>query len=281
MNLPLEGYNIVDDLIRKEALKSVKRFEGHSPMFYRQTLLEHSLFISHASKEFAKILQRDGFLDSDFDLERAILFAHVHDDAEFVRYFDPNQSFYDIPSYVKASMDEAEKGRLDTLEEIAIETIDSRFPVLVKLPGGNKVFPYKNLLREGIEKSTPESQLVSLVDKLSGKWFEVAHEAYAGNVLFFLEGHDPAQNYREYVWPKIKDKHPLMKDFLDSDHPLNFYHPKYLEEFDLKKVLSTGKPHNLDSLLEPTGCIPYDFFKGVVFKSEDSHLINHIATKKE
>lgn len=209
---------------RKEKLEKIYRYHFFDKMFYRSNLWMHSHRILWLLEEIAPVAQK--YLT--FDLEKARIFALVHDDAEIVTG--------DIQAVQKQRMSKEELQQLETNDLEAIKILVKRYPKMVH---GHS---YELLLKEAIHKNTVESQLVSYLDKLDA-FCESLHEVYAGNVSLLR-----SIVFYSLMIPSFPHKYPALKELLSSrESPLTFI-ADLISPHKVEFENYTLKPHTESSI---------------------------------
>jgi hypothetical protein len=242
---------------RDRELKKIIRYsmKTRTPMFYRTNLYIHSRRLFVLIKDSAEMI--NSIYGDDFDIDKALTLALVHDDAEIVTG--------DIQLYYKERMSVEELKEVDDDEEKAIGVLCERWPD--KING----FSYRDLLFHALRKDCIEAQIVSYFDKIDA-FCEALHELHAGNFRF--EG--PAHNY---VW-RVRDfpkKFPQLGNFLFGEEPLI----KYPQNLDTDSMLAHGDFHNSNSVREKTGIEFYDRWKELTIENFGESVLTEIKEKEE
>lgn len=205
---------------RNSLLIQEQRFRGNPKEQYRflygHDLYLHSLMTCYGALGMTKDLIKIGRIGKkEVNLNKIILMALVHDDAEVAYRLDSTLKFRDIASHLKDRMDRRE---LYDMEIQAMRVVNNAW-------GGNN---YWSWLMEAFEHKTLESQLVKFADKYMAIW-EGKHEVIAGNsdfcsvlgrgLRFGVWKHDV-----ELAYDKIKgtDWDFVSEDSINLSHILRF-----------------------------------------------------------
>ena len=185
---------------REAGLKNLYRYSMFEVMYYRPNLWEHSHRLCWMVEELAPIAKK--YLKK-IDIEKARAMALVHDDAEMITG--------DIQAGVKALMSKSELADVLKKERLAIKDISKKFPKKIH------DYVYEKLLLEMAEKKTPESLLVTYVDKLDG-YCESMHEVLAGNISLMRSVMFYVKTFAEFP-----TKYPKLAAFCaEKSSPLTF-----------------------------------------------------------
>lgn len=227
---------------RKEKLESIFRYHFFDKMFYRSNLWEHSHRVLWLLEDIAPIAKKY----IEFDIEKARIYALVHDDAEMITG--------DVQAIEKARMSEAELKELEKNDLVAIERLAERYPKNIN------GYSYESLLKEAAHKNTIESKLVSYLDKLDA-FCESLHDVYAGNFSLLR-----SVVFYSMMLPQFPKKYPELKDLLGSkDSPLTFISDQ-ISPYEIKfdKYKNFGKPHTESSVHNNTDFLFYKKWKEIV-----------------
>ena len=229
---------------RQQKLENIYRYHFFDTLFYRSNLWMHNYRVLWLLEEIAPLAQK--YLS--FDLEKARIYALVHDDAEMVTG--------DIQAIVKSRMSPQELEKLEEDEMKAIAGMVKEYPE--KVHG----YSYRALLEHAAKKDCIEAQLVSYVDKLDA-YCESLHEVYAGNlsllrsVIFYAS-----------AMPLFPKKFPDLKPLLASKESPLTYISDQISPFEIKAELycRLGKPHTEESLNINTDHPFYKVWKDIIIK---------------
>ena len=240
---------------RKEKLEKIYRYQFFDKFFYRSNLWMHTNRLLWLLEEIAPIAQK--YLT--FDLEKARIYALVHDDAEMVTG--------DIQAIKKQRMSKEELQKLEENDMHAIEELIKTYPKMVHS------YSYESLLKEAVHKDTIEAQLVSYLDKLDA-FCESLHEVYAGNISLLR-----AVVFYSLSLPLFPYKFPALKELLLSkESPLIFINDQispYKIEFENYTHL---KPYDKSSINNNFDFPFYATWKKLVI---DNGQIDWLITQKE
>lgn len=249
---------------RQKDLRAITRYSRYPRMLYRTDLALHGKRVASSLISVADVVAQK---IPDFDFERAITLALVHDDTEIV--------MGDFQASNRAVMTKEQLLALDSQEDHAIDIIAARFPSHVH------GFLYRDLLVEVLHFSTVEAQVVKYLDKIEG-FAEAMHEVYAGNASF-LE-HPPTEfgvppnpfEYYPVYFADIYKKMPLVV-------PLAGREPFFTDDFtaDWAAMVCVGVPHTRDSLRIAKGFDLYDDWMLAQLMSEDIDIIESLIDRKE
>lgn len=240
---------------RKEKLQQIYRYKIFDKMFYRSNLWMHTHRLLWLLEEIAPLAQK--YLN--FDLEKARIYALVHDDAEMITG--------DIQSIQKQRMSEEELQKLEEDDLQAINNLVKKYPKMVH------GYSYELLLKEAVYKDTIEAQLVSYIDKLDG-FCESLHEIYAGNssitrsIVFY-----------SLIMPTFSYKYPALKELLSSKESPLTYITDMISPFEIKfENYSNQKPYTESSIHKTFDFPFYATWKKVVI---DHGKIDWLIKQKE
>lgn len=241
---------------RKEKLESIYRYHFFEVFLYRSNLWMHThrvLWLLEAIAPLAKTYL-------DFDLEKARIYALVHDDAEMVTG--------DIQAITKARMTPQELERLEADERTAIDQL------LTNAPAEVHGYSYRQLLEHAAAKDCIEAQLVSYVDKLDA-FCESLHEVYAGNISLLRSVVFYAQTLALFG-----AKYPALKDLLESKESPLTYLSDQISPFEIRaeRYQQLNKPHTMESLLIDTDFPFYRAWKKIIIEKGKS---DWLLTQKE
>ncbi len=226
---------------RKEKLEKIYRYQFFDKLFYRSNLWMHTHRVLWLLEEIAPLAQK--YLT--FDLEKARIYALVHDDAEMVTG--------DIQAIQKQRMSKEELQKHDENDLLVIANLVNKYPKIVH------GYSYELLLKEAVSKDTVEAQLVSYLDKLDA-FCESLHEMYAGNVSILR-----SVVFYSLILPTFPHKYPALKDLLSSkESPLTFIADMispYKIEFENYANL---KPHTESSIQNTIDFPFYDTWKKII-----------------
>jgi 5'-deoxynucleotidase YfbR-like HD superfamily hydrolase len=232
---------------RTDDLRSVKRWARYPKMYYRTDLYVHGKRIA-ASLIFAEPVVRE--VMPAFNMERAILLALVHDDAELITG--------DFQSSNRVLMSEEALAELDTAEERAIEVLAQQYPKEVR---GTS---YQELLTDILNHETAEAQVVKYLDKFEGL-AEAMHEIYAGNVTYGMYFKDLAEKL-----PRAASLAERKQLFFDTTI-----------DQDWEAVAKAGVPHTEDSLGVAKGFHVYDDWIAAQRAAEDAEIVDSLLVMRE
>lgn len=241
---------------RKKKLEQIYRYHIFEVMFYRSNLEMHTQRVLWLLEEIAPLAKK--YLK--FDLEKARIYALVHDDAEMVTG--------DIQAIVKLRMSSEEAKNHEKEEEEAIEELVSRYPKNIH------GYSYRKLLEHASKKDCVEAQLVSYLDKLDA-FCESLHEVYAGNISFLR-----AVVFYAINLPFFSIKYPKLKNLLASKKsPLTFISDQ-ISPYEVKvfRYLKLNRPHDKKTILNDTDFPFYKTWKKIIIKKGK---IDWLVTQKE
>ncbi len=240
---------------RREKLESIFRYHFFDKMFYRSNLWQHSHRVLWLLEEIAPLANKY----IDFDIEKARIYALVHDDAEMITG--------DIQAIEKARMSEAELKELEKNDLAAIKQLAEGYPQNIN------GYSYELLLNEAVYKNTIESKLVSYLDKLDA-FCESLHDVYAGNLSLLR-----SVVFYSMMLPLFPNKYPELKELLKSkDSPLTFINDQ-ISPYEIKfdKYKNFGKPHTISSIDDNTDFPFYKKWKEILInKGKIDWLIKQI-----
>ncbi len=226
---------------REEALKNIKRYvdEHTTIMYYRTTDWQHSWRVFW---HVEKIIPLTHQVYPGFNGELTRRLALVHDDLEMITN--------DVTLYRKEQMSQDELQQLRQREQDAIAQIAARFPFSID------GYPYREMLQMVHDKKCLEARVVSYCDKFDG-FGEALHEVFAGNSRFLrpVQGNDKTRGYIGRL-KEFEQKYPELQPLLQQNHPL--FRPTRIN-FD--QIAMEGNPFTRESVVEPTGYAPYDWWK--------------------
>jgi 5'-deoxynucleotidase YfbR-like HD superfamily hydrolase len=250
---------------REEGLRAVKRYMMYVPMHYRTEVWGHAKRLAWLVEEVGLSVKK---IMPSFDLAKAMLIALVHDDAEMI--------IGDIQAGNKAKMSAAELAQLEKNERDAIEKLSQRFPEKV----GSYI--YKDLLYAGLDLNCPEARLVKFFDKFDA-FGEALHEIYSGNSRFVTNatteyGLIPLPTDYYIGWLNgFPAKYPEFNRLWLGEYPFLIN----ITPADFKAVAAQGAPHTEESLKQPTGYAPYDFWRRVLLARADQETLDNLVLVKE
>ena len=245
---------------REEGLKKLYRYSAFDVMFYRSNLWTHAHRVSWLTEDITPVALK---YFKKFDGEKARILALVHDDAELITG--------DIQSRAKARASKKDKLKWERSEARAIKELSSRYPKYV----GS--YRYGELLTEALEKSTPESWVVTFADKLDA-YCEGLHEVFAGNfsllqcILFYPR-----------MLGFLDRKFPKLTPFLyDRTSPLvdveRYLHVPLIKS---KRYAHAGKPHTKKTITLSSTLPFYDRWRALVIKHWGEEGIKTLIDQKE
>ncbi len=229
---------------RKQKLEQIYRYHIFEVMFYRSNLEMHNQRVLWLLEELAPLAQKH----LNFDMEKARIYALVHDDAEIVTG--------DVQAIKKARMSPKEVKNHEKKEALAIDELTSKYPETVH------GYSYKKLLKHASKKNCIEAQLVSYVDKLDA-FCESLHEVYAGNISFLRSVVFYATNL-----PLFPIKYPKLKPLLSSkESPLTFISDQ-ISPYKVKALTYShlNKPHTKETVLLNTDFPFYKTWKKIMVR---------------
>jgi hypothetical protein len=241
---------------RKEKLEKIYRYSFFDTMLYRSNLWMHTQRVLWLLEEVAPIAKKH----LTFDLEKARIYALVHDDAEMITG--------DIQAIVKLRMTTEETKKLEEEEMNAIENLIQNYPE--KVHG----YSYKELLEHATKKDCVEAQLVSYLDKLDA-FCESLHEVYAGNISLLR-----SVVFYSMTLPLFSIKYPDLKEFLLSKESPFTYISDQISPLEIKaeKYKTFGKPHTEKTIFIDTDFPFYRKWKQIVI---EKGKINWLINQKE
>lgn len=248
---------------RIAGLRSIKRWKSFSPAWYRHDLEMHTLEVRFLLEACTPHIRQTL---PGFNFERAGLLALVHDDPEIV------SKKGDVELNVKLNMTPGELTQLEQEEEEAIQKLVTKWPREVQ--GAN----YQGLLQEAKKKETPETQVLSYLDKCSALC-ESLHELYAGNTGF----HENWRSARKRPpvsgsnVAELVQKYRVIAPFFSRPHP--FLPP--FEKPNIEHLLATGKPHTPESITYETGLPHYNFWKTTLLKHAPEEGLRWLTEQRE
>ncbi|MEK7632751.1 MAG: YfbR-like 5'-deoxynucleotidase [Patescibacteria group bacterium] len=262
----METLKLENFLGREESLKQILRYSMYSPMFYRTNLWSHSLHVQWLMMEivpFAKNVFGD-----QFDEEKAIAMAAVHDDHEIV------MGDFQFGNKLLLSADQTEALHQSEIE--AIETVANRFPEYVG------PYRYRDLMRSYVYLECVEAEVLKFIDKFAA-FGEALHELFAGNIAFATPvrtefGCPPTPFSAYFEWlSSYAEKFPKMKLLTQTAFPL-FAPIQQLNEIE---VVQSHSPHTEESFRQPSGYHHYDVWKEIIFKHANTNQFGEIIVQKE
>lgn len=251
---------------REIGLRKVTRYSLYKAMWYRTDLWTHTRRISWIVEELIPIAQK--VFGKDFNPEKAVALALVHDDAEMI--------FGDIQAGNKAKMSKEELDKLDQLELDSARILSEKYPKML----GN--FVYHDLMIEAVNRSSVESILVSWADKYDA-FCEALHELYAGNITWTINVEneygkiDLATEYYMKYFNSFEEKFPLSKGLFSIKNNW-FVIPV---EPDIMKIVKGGKKHTLGSLRIKKGYQQYDQWIALTLSRGSDEDIYNLYINKE
>jgi len=221
---------------RKEALLKVIRFFKYTPMFYRTNLFLHERRVHAILKEILPIAEK---VFPEFNSEKALALALVHDDAEILTG--------DVQLSDKLKMTEEEIASLDEKESAAIEGLSKRW--------GDDAFgfSYKELMYHALKKDCIEAEVVSYADKMDA-YCEALHELFSGNKLFV----SAVELYTKVIGDFTK-KFPRIANIVPNPHAFL----KIPEYGDFNAIAENGKLQNASSVEKETVMPHYNLWKKI------------------
>lgn len=251
---------------RNEAMRMILRYSIYKVMYYRTDILTHATRVAFMLAELAPRLQH--ILGPDFNVERSLVLALVHDDAEIV--------FGDIQAGNKSKMTDAQLREVADAEEKAIEKIAQQFPKKI----GN--YNYKELLQDATAMETLDAQVVKYLDKYDA-FGESLHEVFAGNTCFTTNVVNeygtiplPTDYYVSWITKFHQDKRQLAQQLQGAG--VIFSIPQTL---DCKEVAKNHTLHSLQTLIIPTNYPHYDWWKSTLLKQGRDDEEKRLLTQKE
>lgn len=247
---------------RKDALSDIYRYSNYKTSLYRSNLFVHSRRIFFLLR---KALPELLAVFPGLDVRKTELLALVHDDAEILTG--------DHQSVNRLKMTPEQIAEVDGQEERAIGRLAATFPEFLE------GYEYRDLLRSVFEKDTLEAQVVKFLDHIDG-FGEALHEIYAGNVCFVTP---PNTEYGEvpippdYYIPRFAQPekyYPLLADAIGFGMPF----VRDFQRIDFESIAKSGKPHALESILDPTGYPLYDWWKAAIWESNDAMVRDGLVT---
>lgn len=251
---------------REEGLRDVTRYSLYHTMWYRTNLWTHSRRVAWVVEELAPLVRE--VFGSAFKADKACACALVHD--------DPEMLMGDIQAGYKANMSPEQLAQVHELERNAIEQLARQYPSRV----GN--YEYKDLLLEGVKKSSLEAMVVDWADKYDA-FGEALHEIYAGNTLWTVNVVNeygtillPTDHYMGY-FKRFAAKFPRSQELLARNHSM-FQIP---EAPNVKDIASRGQPHTAESIRQPKGYAPYDRWVALTLTKGTPEDVANLYNKKE
>lgn len=227
---------------RQNKLESIFRYNFFDTMFYRSNLWEHSHRVLWLLEEIAPIAKKY----INFDIEKARIYALVHDDAEMITG--------DIQAIVKARMTKDELKELEKKDSEAVSKLATEYPENIN------GYSYKSLLNEAIHKNSIESKLVSYLDKLDA-FCESLHDLYAGNLSLLR-----SVVFYSMTLPSFPRKYPELKELLESKESTLTFINDQISPYEIKfeKYKNFGKPHTELSIHNNTDFPFYKTWKEII-----------------
>jgi 5'-deoxynucleotidase YfbR-like HD superfamily hydrolase len=220
---------------REGGMKSIKRYDGKRPMYYRSDLWIHGDRVAWLVDEISPFVSK---VFHTYDPLKARVLALTHDDAELITG--------DIQLNEKMRMTPEETADLQRKEAEAIEILCGIAPEFIF------GYSYRRLLTHAMNKDCLEAQVVSFCDKLDAGIGESLHEIFAGNVRFSRI----CYNY-ENILLKIGDKFPDLRRLFMYDHPLL----RVPVHGDYVALAHGGSPHTPLPLRRRTRIPHYNFWR--------------------
>lgn len=250
---------------REEGLRAIQRYSLYPIAFYRSSDFSHSKRVAWLLASLESTITK--VYRGEFDMDRALTMALVHDDAELI--------IGDYQAGNKNKMTKEQLAVLDEEERRAIVQMAARFPTQVR---GHV---YEDMLFDVQNYGSVEAQVVKFVDRFDALG-EALHELYAGNVVFNTTITNefgiitlPFASYYEKL-PQMLRQHQGLTP-LTNTHSI--FELPVQKDWDV--VVSSGKPHTRHSLEAPTGHPQYDVWKQVTLDAQDEEEINNLITQKE
>lgn len=233
---------------RRQKLESIYRYRYFEVLLYRSNLWMHTHRVLWLLEEVVPLAKK--YLD--FDLEKARVYALVHDDAEIVTG--------DIQAIEKARMSLDEQKEYEKKEAEAIEALVANYP---KEIGG---YSYRELLEHAMNKDCIEAQLVSYLDKVDA-YCETLHEIYAGNMSLLR-----SVVFYSSTLPLFPIKYPALKEFLSSKESPFTYLSDQISPFEIRaeNYKYLNKPHTVESMNKDVDFPFYKEWKRIVV--EKGHI---------
>ncbi len=254
---------------REEALSKIPRYNLYHVMYYRSSILNHSIrtwlivkeLLPYATKAFG----------NSFDTKKAETLALIHDDIEIV--------IGDIQAGNKSKMTKVQLQQVYNQEQQAIIDLSQKFPKMI----GD--YNYKDMLSSAINNDCLEAKLVQYADKLDA-FGEALHEIFGGNVVFataiknqYGKIPTPIEYYMSY-FKKFLNKYPQMKTLFKTDLPISLI-PKDINFINISK---NHQPHTIETINNNSNYPHYDFWKNIILKNQDiiptKYLYTQIETKQ-
>lgn len=251
---------------REAKLREITRYSLYSKMWYRTNLWTHTRRVAWIVEELIPLAQK--VFKKDFDPEKAIALALVHDDPEMI--------IGDIQAGNKAKMSEAELKKVHELEQNAAEILAKKYPHRL----GNYV--YEDLLNEAARKGTLESLVVSWADKYDA-FGEALHELFAGNKLWTVHVNNeygkidlPTEYYMKY-FRAFETKFSQSKElFLEKDTWFSIP-----DEPNILDIVNKNTTHTKSSLGAQKGYKAYDQWVALTLKKGTQEDTDNLFVQKE
>jgi len=211
---------------RKEKLESIYRYNYFDVLFYRSNLWQHTHRVLWLLEEIDPLAQKY----IKFDIEKARVYALVHDDAEMITG--------DVQAITKLRMSADEQIKHEEEEMSAISKLAETYPQEIN------GYSYKELLLNAVKKDSIEAKLVSYLDKLDA-YCESLHEVYAGNISLLR-----SVVFYANALPLFPIKYPELKELLASkESPLTYLTNQISPgEIRVERYMNLGKPYTKESL---------------------------------
>ncbi len=238
---------------RIDDLRQILRYTLYPVTYYRSNVWQHGRRVGWIVQELFPAAR--AAFGQDFDTDKTIALALVHDDAEMITG--------DIQLGLKSKMTSAQLRVIDENEEHAIDVLAERFP---KTLGQ---YRYQDLLRAVLLLDCLEARMMKYADKFDA-FGEALHEIFAGNQLFTHHVQSaelgeipiPPENYIPYL-TGFAEHYPDMAPLLTQQHDL-LRPPTWI---DFATVSQKGTPYTQKDFLQPTGYLPYDTWKKIIQKN--------------
>lgn len=251
---------------REKILSKIPRYNLYPIMYYRNSILDHSIRVWLITKELSSYAVK--IFGKNFNIEKAEILALIHDDIEIV--------IGDIQAGNKSKMTKAQLQQVSIQEHQAIINLSERFPKMI----GN--YNYQKLLTSAIDADCLEAQLVKYVDKLDA-FGEALHEIFGGNTVFAINIQNqygkiptPIEYYISY-FKKFLNEHPQMKIFFETNLPITLI-PK---DIDFINISKNNQPHTIETITNRTGYSHYDFWKDIILKNPQIIPTKYLYTQIE